>query len=143
MLELLTNSDYSINAIVVELVVVFIATLFGRYVVPKVPKDTIDEASKSFKLIVDYAEKYVAWAKEFMQTKTGEEKMKKVCELLKNVADMNNIAISNTTIEAIVQKAYDSMKAAEPHYLEECVGTIKATNTTFAEDETNKEENAG
>ena len=49
--------------------------VLGKYVFPKIPKTITD---KLFEL-GQMAEKFVVWAREFMKSSTGAEKMEKGC----------------------------------------------------------------
>lgn len=64
-------------------------------------------------LIIQYAEAFVSWAKQFKSDLSGKEKMNVVIEKLSNIANKYNLDISETEICAIAQQAYDSMKNKE------------------------------
>lgn len=111
MKELLTNPVVFIFA---ELVVVAVCgVVFKSTSTPKVEK-----AKNVLNVITDYAEKYVHWAREFQNDKTGEEKMETVCDLLFKIAAEYNIDISKDTIKAIAQTAYDKMVIESPKLIE-------------------------
>lgn len=83
--------------------------VLGKYVFPKIPKTITD---KLFEL-GQMAEKFVVWAREFMKSSTGAEKMEKVVEMLKEVAEEAGLKVTDEQLQAIVQAAYEAMKAGE------------------------------
>ena len=105
--------DKSIIILIVQLVILIASFLVGKYVLPNISKETITAVTAKFNLIVDYADKFVAWAKQAMSKSSGEEKMNAVVNELIKIADKNKIDISEVEIRAIAQKAYDAMKAGE------------------------------
>lgn len=98
---------------VVELIVLVVAFLIGRYVVPKISSDAIADITAKTSLIVTYADKFVAWAKQFLSSSTGSEKMEAVVEKLAEICQKYDIDMTEDELTAIAQKAYDSMKAGE------------------------------
>ena len=76
--------------------------VLGKYVFPKIPKTITD---KLFEL-GQMAEKFVVWAREFMKSSTGAEKMEKVVEMLKEVAEEAGLKVTDEQLQAIVQAAY-------------------------------------
>ena len=99
--------------LVIQIVVLVGAWLFGKYVTPNIPKDTITTVTNKINLIVQYADQFVSWAKQFLQDKSGPEKMDEVIIQLKKIAERYGIDITEEEIRAIAQKAYDTMKAQE------------------------------
>ena len=97
----------------IELVFLFVAFVVGRYIFPNIPADTITEITAKINIIVEYADKFVSWAKQFMSNATGQDKMNEVVKQLINIADRYGLDITETEIRAIAQKAYDNMKAKE------------------------------
>lgn len=93
----------------VQLGVMIAAFVVGKYVFPNIPKDVADK----LKVLSAWAGQFVVWAREFMQSATGEEKMDKVVEMLKEIADEAGIKVTEDQLRAIVQAAYESMKAGE------------------------------
>lgn len=65
--------------------------VLGKYVFPKIPKTITD---KLFEL-GQMAEKFVVWAREFMKSSTGAEKMEKVVEMLKEVAEEAGLKVTD------------------------------------------------
>lgn len=109
------------------------AFLVGKYVFPKVPQDMKDKLA----ILADWAAKFVIWAKEFLDKKTGAEKMAAVVEQLKRIADEAGIEVTEEQLKAIAQAAYEAMKAGEaeaiPAQLEAVTAQPAATvviNTT-------------
>lgn len=75
--------------------------------------ETITDITTKINLIIKYADAFVSWAKQFMDHKTGSEKMDAVVAQLRLIAIRYNIDMSEEEIKAIAQKAYDNMKAKE------------------------------
>jgi hypothetical protein len=118
---------------IIYAVVTVAAFLVGKYVFPKVPQDMKDKLN----LLADWAAKFVIWAKEFLDKKTGAEKMAAVVEQLKRIADEAGIEVTEEQLKAIAQAAYEAMKAGEaeaiPAQLEAVTAQPAATvviNTT-------------
>lgn len=100
--------------LIIEIIVLICCYLVGRYATGNtVVKSTISDVTDKINLIITYADKYVAWARQFLQDKTGSEKMDEVVSQLAIIAEKNDIDMSETEIRAIAQKAYDTMKAGE------------------------------
>lgn len=83
--------------------------LAGRYVLPNVTPAVVDKLA----LLSGWAAKFVAWAKEFKQDKTGQEKMAAVVAELAKIAEKAGIEVTQEQLEAIAQTAYNAMKAGE------------------------------
>ena len=112
---------------IIELVAVVIAFFVGRYVLPKY-KTTIDKAVTEFQLILNYAESFCAYARQFLNS-PGEEKMNSVVAKLKIICEQQGISVDEETLRAIAQKAYDAMKANESApkvIIENAVAELKA-----------------
>ena len=107
------NSSVDILFSLVELVILIGSFLIGKYVFPNIPKETIKDITTKIGIIVDYADKFVAWAKQFMSNATGQDKMNEVVKQLIIIANRYDLDITETEIRAIAQKAYDNMKAKE------------------------------
>lgn len=91
------------------------AFLLGKYVFPKVTPHFTNflEDLEKMNVICKWADKFVVWAREFLQTKTGEEKMDAVIKQLKKIAESAGIEATEEQLKAIAQTAYESMKAGE------------------------------
>lgn len=101
--------DKQTIVMIIQVVVVIAAYLIGRYVLPNIPSETIEGITAQFNLMVEYADKFVSWAKWFKKDSTGTEKMNAVVEQLAGIADKYKINLSEEEIRAIAQKAYDKM----------------------------------
>lgn len=106
-------NDTSIFFSLIELVILIGAFLMGKYVFPNASEETIKDVTTKISIIVEYADKFVAWAKQFMSNATGQDKMNMVVSQLITIAKRYNLDITEIEIRAIVQKAYDNMKAAD------------------------------
>lgn len=89
--------------------VMIISFLAGKYIFPNMPASVTDKLQD----LAMWADKFVVWAREFMQSSTGAEKMDKVVEQLKAIADEAGLKVTEEQLEAIAQAAYESMKAGE------------------------------
>lgn len=76
-------------------------------------KNSTQDILNKTNLIFQYAGAFVAWAKQFKSTLSGSEKMDLVVEKLIDIANKNDIDITEIEIKAIVQQAYNTMKNAE------------------------------
>jgi hypothetical protein len=99
--------------LILQLAVLVCTWVYIKFVAPNIPKDTINEVTSKVNLIVQYADSFVAWAKQFMKSSSGTEKMEEVVKQLSNIAEKYDIDISEEEIRAIAQKAYDMMKAED------------------------------
>lgn len=125
---------------IIELVVVIASFFVGRYILPKY-KTTIQNAAAEFQVLLNYAESFVAYAREFLDV-SGEEKMNAVVAKLKEICEQQNINVDEETLKAIAQKAYDAMKAGESSSkviietatteLKEAAGVIAGVGTLVA-----------
>ncbi len=93
----------------VTLGVMIISFLTGKYIFPNMPASVTDKLQD----LALWADKFVVWAREFMQSSTGTEKMDKVVEQLKAIADEAGLNVTEEQLKAIAQAAYESMKAGE------------------------------
>lgn len=98
-----------IIVLAVQLGITVAAFFVGKYVFPKVSKNVTDKLTT----LSQWAAKFVEWAKEFMKTKTGEEKMAAVVERLKEIAEEAGLDVTEDQLKAIAQSAYNAMKAGE------------------------------
>lgn len=99
--------DNNIMYLGVQLVVAVLAFLFGKYVIPNVPKSVMD----NLKILEKWAEKFVRWAREFMKSENGTTKMARVVTMLKEIANESGIDIDEERLRAIAQTAYEEMIA--------------------------------
>lgn len=93
----------------IQLGVTIVAFLCGKYIFPNIPVSV----SEKLEELSGWAAQFVVWAREFMKGSTGEEKMAKVVELLKEIAEEAEIDVTEEQLKAIVQNAYEAMKAGE------------------------------
>lgn len=93
----------------VQLGVTVAAFLVGKYVFPNIPKSVTEKLNS----LSEWAAQFVVWAKQFMQTQSGEEKMAAVVEKLKEIADEAGLEVTEDQLKAIAQSAYNAMKAGE------------------------------
>lgn len=93
----------------VQLGVTVAAFLVGKYVFPNIPKSVTEKLNS----LSAWAAQFAVWAKQFMQTQSGEEKMAAVVEKLKEIADEAGLEVTEDQLKAIAQSAYNAMKAGE------------------------------
>lgn len=75
--------------------------------------ETIADVTTKINIIINYADAFVAWAKQFMSSSSGSDKMFAVVAQLQKIAKKYDIDMSEDEIKAIAQKAYDNMKSKE------------------------------
>lgn len=97
---------------VIELVVIIVSFLIGKYVFPKY-KVSIQQHAAEIDVLLRYAESFVAWARQFLNGSSGSEKMEAVVEKLRGICEEKGIKVDEETLRAIAQKAYDAMIAGE------------------------------
>ena len=98
--------------IIIEAVIIVAAFFVGRYVLPKY-KTNIQNAATQFQVLLNYAESFCAYARQFLDC-SGEEKMNDVVKKLRSICEEKSIEIPDDEIlRAIAQKAYDAMIAGE------------------------------
>ena len=84
--------------------------LLGKFVFPNVPKSVADKLRQ----LAAWADKFVVWAREFMKTSSGHEKMEMVVEQLEAIAKEAGLNVTKDQLRAIAQAAYENMmKGAE------------------------------
>lgn len=108
----------NIIILAIQLAVAVGAFVLGKYVFPNIPKNV----SEKLQELSGWAAQFVVWAREFMKTSTGKEKMDKVVEQLKKIADEAGLKVTEEQLRAIAQTAYEAMMA----------GTKEAGQTTEA-----------
>ena len=99
----------NIIVLAIQLAVAVAAFALGKYVFPNIPKSV----SKKLQELSGWAEQFVIWAREFMKSASGKEKMDKVVEQLKKIADEAGLKVTEEQLRAIAQTAYNAMKAGE------------------------------
>lgn len=116
--------------LIIELAVVIVAFFVGKYIFPKY-KTTIQQHATEFEVLLNYAESFCAYARQFLDS-SGEEKMNTVVEKLRNICEQQGIKVDDETLRAIAQKAYDAMVAGENSskvIIESAVNELKSTAT--------------
>lgn len=103
------------------------AFLLGKYVFPKVPQTVTDKLV----MLSDWAAEFVVWAREFLKSKTGEEKMAAVVDKLKEIADEAGLNVTEDQLKAIAQSAYEAMKAGEATAPLEAVAAVPAATVVI------------
>lgn len=81
----------------------------GKYIFPKIP----ESAKEKLTYLAEWAAKFVIWAREFLKTESGEEKMAAVVRQLKAIAEEAGLDVTEEQLKAIAQTAYEAMKAGE------------------------------
>lgn len=110
-------------ALGVQALVIFAAYCAGRYLLPKVSTETIDSVRLKLEVITSYADSFVVWARKFMGSSTGSEKMAAVVGNLRTIAQRYGIETTDQELTAIAQAAYEAMKAG-------LQDSIKETNSS-------------
>lgn len=103
--------DKQLIILIIQIIIIVGAYLVGKYI----PIESIQSTTAKIELIINYADKFVSWAKYFMKDSTGSEKMSEVIKQLKNIADKYHLDISEEELTAIAQRAYDTMKAEDDY----------------------------
>ena len=98
--------------------------LLGKFVFPNVPKSVADKLRQ----LAAWADKFVVWAREFMKTSSGHEKMEMVVEQLEAIAKEAGLNVTKDQLRAIAQAAYENMMkgAAEAQQPQEPAQTASA-----------------
>ena len=126
--------------IIIEAALVAIAFFVGRYVLPKY-KINIQNAAMQFEVLLNYAESFCAYARQFLDC-SGKEKMDDVVNKLRAICEEKGIDVpDDETLRAIAQKAYDAMIAGENSskvIIESAIENIKTT--TYESNSANVEE---
>ena len=99
----------NIIVLAIQLAVAVAAFALGKYVFPNIPKSV----SEKLQELSGWAEQFVIWAREFMKSASGKEKMDKVVEQLKKIADEAGLKVTEEQLRAIAQTAYEAMMAGK------------------------------
>lgn len=108
-MEVINVMDAQFLILMIQILVLIGSYLVGKYILHN-PSENIQDITAKINIIIQYADKFVSWAKYFMKNSSGSEKMNEVVKQLKAIADKYNLDISENEIKAIAQKAYDKMK---------------------------------
>lgn len=99
----------NIIVLAIQLAVAVAAFALGKYVFPNIPKSV----SEKLQELSGWAKQFVIWAREFMKSASGKEKMDKVVEQLKKIADEAGLKVTEEQLRAIAQTAYEAMMAGQ------------------------------
>lgn len=99
----------NIIVLAIQLAVAVAAFALGKYVFPNIPKSV----SEKLQELSGWAKQFVIWAREFMKSASGKEKMDKVVEQLKKIADEAGLKVTEEQLRAIAQTAYEAMMAGK------------------------------
>ena len=92
-------------------IVVWVISVIAFLIASKIiGGDSTKEIVMKTNLIVQYADAFVSWARQFKTELSGNEKMDAVVNKLKKITNRYDIEISEDELKAIIQKAYDNMK---------------------------------
>lgn len=97
----------NIIILAIQLAVAVGAFMLGKYVFPNIPQSV----SEKLEELSGWAAQFVVWAREFMKSSTGKEKMDKVVEQLNKIADEAGLEVTEEQLRAITQTAYEAMIA--------------------------------
>ena len=100
--------------------------LLGKFVFPNVPKSVADKLRQ----LAAWADKFVVWAREFMKTSSGHEKMEMVVEQLEAIAKEAGLNVTKDQLRAIAQAAYENMmtgaaEAQQPQEIAQAASTAR------------------
>lgn len=98
-----------IIAVALQLLIAGISFCIGKFLLPRLPKETAAAIQDKLNLIATYATQYVNWADRFMEGAKGTEKMSAVVGILKEIAARNGFQASDQDLTAIAQTAYEKM----------------------------------
>lgn len=97
---------------IAEICIITFIFFFNKYLANNQnTRETITDITAKISIIIDYADAFVLWAKQFMKDSTGSEKMNEVVNRLNTIAKRYDLDISEEEIRAIAQRAYDLMIA--------------------------------
>ncbi len=105
--------DKNLIILIVQVALLVLAYVWGKFIAPNMTAENIKDITAKINIIINYADKFVSWANYFMKDATGAQRMAEVVKQLKGIAERYNLDISEQEITAIVQKAYDAMKAGQ------------------------------
>lgn len=92
---------------VVEAVILILAFLFGKYVMPKFANN------QDLTYLIKWVNKLVLSAKNIYEDNQGKEKLAYVTGALKEICKKAHIEITDEQIRALIEEAYNIMKQAE------------------------------
>lgn len=96
-------------AMALQLLVAGVSFCVGKFLLPRLPKDTAAVIQNKMDLVITYADQYVNWADRFMEGSSGTEKLNSVVGQLKEVANRYGFQASDQELTAIAQTAFEKM----------------------------------
>lgn len=100
---------------IIEVVLLIVSFIIGRYVLPKIPASTVETVESTFNkafstisLIKDWAAKFIIMQAKFSEA-SGTEKMNEVVKSIQKVLAKYNIEMSDDEIRAIAQQVYENI----------------------------------
>jgi len=109
----MNDVEFNLFIAVFEVLILAGSIIFAKYIAPKLQTQKAEEISAQIKLITQWAESLVSWARQNLSGKSGSEKMQAVVHELVDIASQHGIVMNETQITAIAQKAYDKMKSSD------------------------------
>lgn len=105
------NTIYTILTIILE--IIFIAAL-GLTAYGKI-KERLNKGKNDNKLdlVMDFAEIFIGYAKQYLSTKSGAEKMDFVVGKLYSMAKNYGVTVSEDNLKELAQTVYDELKKLE------------------------------
>ena len=102
----MTQNTLDIIYFIIQIVLIVASFFLGKCL----PANKLQKAQSIVYIVTEWADKFVRAARQFLETKTGEEKMEYVISELKKVAEANKWNVTEEQLRAIAQAAYDRMK---------------------------------
>lgn len=93
--------------LVIQLVLMIIAYVLGKYVTPKLV------TNKTIAVLSEWAYKLVVSAKRIFEDGEGEVKREYVTKAIKAICKKCNISLTEEQIRALIEDAYELMKQTE------------------------------
>lgn len=98
---------------IIILVIQIILIIASILVVKFLPANKVQKAKAIIDILAQSADDFVHGARQFLNAKTGEEKLNYVVDELEKLAIQNNWNISTEQLRSMAQHAYDKMKKDE------------------------------
>lgn len=113
--------------LLIELAILIASFIISKFLTKNSnASNIVNDIVQKTDLVTKYADSFVSWAKQFLSTSSGSEKMDEVVNKLTELAEQLNLEVTETQLRAIAQRAYDSMKAEEI-YLNSTMPVINET----------------
>lgn len=104
---------------IIEVVLLIVSFVIGRYVLPKIPKstfeavkNTFDEAYRTVNLIRDWAQKFIIMQARFSNA-SGTEKMDEVVKSIKKILNKYGLDMEDEAIRAVAQEVYENINVSQ------------------------------